>query len=133
MLYEMIVVAPNRAPYPFYLRLFPNNTSYSSAFQRTVVYSSGDNAFVYNWKDVKNAIFYEQVGGGGILVSWLQTTTNNKGEMHHITIQHESISFSHHMQGAHRWLDTTTVWFSLGTLVIAAPNGTLYVSVRRLL
>jgi len=132
MLYEMIVVVPNKAPYPITLVLLPNNTSYSSAFQRTTIYSSGDNALVYNWKDTPSCIFYEQVGGGGMLVSWLQTTTNNKGEMHHMTLQHDGFSLSQHMQVAHRWIDTTTVWSSLGTLVTGAPNGTLYVLVRRL-
>jgi hypothetical protein len=133
MLYEMIVVVPNRVLYPISLALFPNNTSYSSAFQRTTIYPQHDGGYVYNWKDTHSSILYEQVGGGGMLVSRLQTTTNNKGEMHHMTIQHDTFSLSLHMQVAHKWLDTTTVWFSLGTLVIGASNGTLYVLVRRLL
>jgi hypothetical protein len=132
MLYEMIVVVPNRASGAINLTLFPNNTSYSSAFQRTTIHPHGASPSVFNWKDAPSAIFYEQVGGGGMLISWLQTTTNNKGEMHHMTIQHGNASFSLHMQVAHRWLDTTTVWSSLGTLVIGASNGTLYVLVRRL-
>jgi hypothetical protein len=132
MLYEMIVVVPNRAPHSIYLGLFPNNTSYSSAFQRTTIYPQSDGGYVHNWKGISSYIFYEQVGGGGMLISWLQTTTNNKGEMHHMTIQHTDYSYSEQMQVAHRWLDTTTVWFSLGTLVIGASNGTLYVLVRRL-
>jgi len=132
ILYEMIVVVPNRVLYPIHLALFPNNTSYSSAFQRTTIYPQYDGGYAYNWKDTPNGILYEQVGGGGMLISWLQTTTNNKGEMHHMTIQHDTISLSLHMQVAHKWLDTTTVWFSLGTLAIGASNGTLYVLVRRL-
>jgi hypothetical protein len=131
-LYEMIVVVPNRASYAISMSLLPNNMTYSSAFQRTVIYSSGDSAAVYNWKDTPNAIYYEQIGGGGILISRLQTTTRNKGELHHMTLQHSGVPFSHHMQGAHRWNDTTIPWSSLGTLVIGAPNGTIYVSVRRL-
>ena len=132
MLYEMIVVVPNRATRAIYLVLYPNNTTYSSAFQRTVIYPHDSSVYVYNWKDTGHAIFYEQVGGGGILISWLQTTTTNKGEMHHITIQNSSYSVSIHMQIAHRWNDTTTVWSSLGTLWIDYPNGIIYVSVRRL-
>jgi len=132
MLYEMIVVVPNRATRAIYLVLYPNNTTYSSAFQRTVIYPHDSSVYVYNWKDTGHAIFYEQVGGGGMLISWLQTTTLNKGEMHHMTIQHSGFSFSQHIQVAHRWNDTTTVWFSLGTLSIGAPNGIVYVSVRRL-
>jgi len=67
-----------------------------------------------------------------MLITWLQTTTTNKGEMHHMTLQHSGVWFSFHMQVAHRWNDTTTVWSSLGTLSIDAPNGVIYVSVRRL-
>jgi len=133
VLYEMIVVVPNRIGRHLPLVLYPNNTAYSSAFQRTVIYPQLDNNFVYNWKDLWSCIFYEQVGGGGMLISWLQTTTNNKGEMHHMTVQNTQWSFSNHKQVAHRWNDTTTVWSSLGTLVIESPNETLYVSVRRLL
>ncbi len=133
MLYEMIVVVPNRVSSSINLDLFPNNMTYSSAFQRTTIYPSVTGPEVYNWKDTSSSIFYEQVGGGGILISWLQTTTNNKGEMHHMTIQRIGIPFSVHMQIAHRWNDTTTVWSSLGTLTISTSNGTIYVSVRRLL
>ena len=132
MLYEMIAVVPNRNTNAIYLALAPNNTTYSSAFRRTVLYPAYDSASAYNWKDAPSSIFYEQVGGGGMLISWLQTTTTNKGEMHHITIQHSGVLYSQHMQIAHRWNDTTTVWSSLGTLVIGAPNGVIYVSVRRL-
>ena len=67
-----------------------------------------------------------------MLISWLQTTTNNKGEMHHMTLQHSGAPFSLHMQVAHRWNNTTIPWSSLGTLEIGSPNGTIYVSVRRL-
>jgi len=130
-LYELIVLAP-RTSFPLYLFLYPNNTSYSNAFSRTVIYPNGSGVEVYNWKDTGSAIFYEQVGGGGMLVSWLQTMTSNKGEMHHMTLQHTGPNFSLHMQVAHRWNDTSTVWYSLGTLVITDANGTLYVSVRRL-
>jgi hypothetical protein len=133
MLYEMIVVVPNRLSYAIHMNLLPNNMTYSSAFQRTTMYSEGSSAAVYNWKDTPNSIFYEQIGGGGVLISWLQTTTRNKGEMHYMTLQHSGYSFSQHMQVAHRWNDTTIPWSSLGTLVIDAPNGTIYVSVRRLL
>lgn len=133
MLYEMVVIVPNRTSGHVNLFLFPNNTSYSSAFQRTVVYPSVDSGYVYNWKNTNSTIFYEQVVGGGMLVSWLQTTTQNKGEMHQMTLQHTGFSISFHMQGAHRWNDTTTVWSSLGTLTIGSANGTIYVSVRRLL
>jgi outer membrane murein-binding lipoprotein Lpp len=132
MLYEMIVVVPNRVSYAINIALHPNNTTYSSAFQRTVMYPSGDSSAVYNWKDTNIGIYYEQVGGGGVLVSWLQTTTRNKGEKHYMTLQHSGFSFSQHMQAAHRWNDTTIPWSSLGTLLIVAPNGTIYVSVRRL-
>ncbi len=134
MLYEMIVIVPNRLGHFIHLSLLPNNMTYSSAFQRTVVFPSGDSSVVYNWKDLSIGNFiYEQVGGGGMLVSWLQTTTGNKGEMHHMTLQHSGVNFSYHMQIAHRWNDTTTIWSSLGTLVIGASNRTIYVSVRRLL
>ncbi|MCC5994634.1 MAG: hypothetical protein LM587_03540 [Candidatus Aenigmarchaeota archaeon] len=132
MLYEMIVVVPNRTTNAINLVLYPNNTTYSSAFQRTVIYPHDSSIYVYNWKDTGHAIFYEQVGGGGMLISWLQTTTTNKGEMHHMTIQHSNSSFSLHMQIAYRWNDTTTIWSSLGTLRIQDPNGIVYVSVRRL-
>jgi hypothetical protein len=132
MLYEMIVVVPNRIVGAIYLALFPNNMTYSLAFQRTVFYPAPDNPAVYNWRDTGSAIYYEQVGGGGVLISWLQTTTRNKGEMHHMTLQHTSTPYSSHMQGAHRWNDTTTVWSSLGTLGIGAPNEVIYVSIRRL-
>jgi hypothetical protein len=132
MLYEMIVVVPNRIGYSVNLELFPNNMSYSSAFQRTTLYPSSDNQAVYNWKDTINFILYEQVGGGGVLISLLQTTTGNKGEIHYMTLQNTNASFSCHMQVAHRWNDTTTVWSSLGTLVIGSPNGIIYVSIRRL-
>ncbi len=133
MLYEMVIVVPNRVSFPISIFLLPNNLTYSSAFQRTTIYSAGDSPAVYNWKDRPSSIFYEQVGGGGVLVSWLQTTTNNKGEIHHMTIQHSGSPFSQHMQVAHRWNDTTTVWSSLGTLTIGGANGTIYVSIRRLL
>jgi hypothetical protein len=133
MLYELIVVVPNRTTRGINILLYPNNTTYSSAFQRTSIYPESDGTNVYNWKDTHSVIHYECVGGGGTLISWLQTTTTNKGEMHHITRHSTDNSISFHVQSAHRWNDTTTVWSSLGTLIIEASNGTLYVSVRRLM
>ncbi len=132
-LYQMIIIVPNRVAVPINISLLPNNLTYSFAFQRTVIYPDGDNSFVYNHKDNINSILYEQVGGGGVLVSWLQTTIANKGEMHYMTIQHTGLSFSQYIQGAHRWNNTTTVWSLLGTLTISRANGIVYVSVRRLL
>jgi len=131
LLYELIILAP-RASSAMHIGLYPNNTSYANAFNRTVIYPNGSGAEVYNWKDTPSSIFYEQIGGGGMLVSWLQTMTSNKGEMHHMTLQYSGLSFSYHMQVAHRWNDTTTIWSSLGTLTIGSANGTLYVLVRRL-
>jgi hypothetical protein len=69
--------------------------------------------------------------GTGISVIWLQTTTQCKsvyclsnylaGSNHEIYV----LSF--------KWLDTTTVWSSLGTLTISGNLGTVYVLVRRIL
>ncbi len=132
-LYELIILVPNRVAYPVNIFLLPNNLTYQSAFQRTVMYPNNSDGAVFNFKDNPSVIFYEQVGGGGMLVSWLQTTTGNKGEMHHMTVQHSGLNFSSHMQGAHRWNNTTTVWSSLGTLTIGASHGLIDVSVRRLL
>jgi len=59
MLYEMIVVVPNRKTNAIGLVLYPNNTTYSSAFRRTVVYPDGSSSNVYNWKDAPSSIYYE--------------------------------------------------------------------------
>jgi hypothetical protein len=132
LLYQLIVLVP-RTSSGIYLFLHPNNTTYTSAFQRTAIYPSGSNEAVYNWKINISVMFYEQVGGGGMLVSLLQTMTTNKGEMHFITAQHTALGFSLYTVGSHRWNDTSTVWSSLGTLRIENSNGTLIVLVRRLL
>jgi len=126
-LYELICIIPNRASYAIHMNLFPNNTGYASAFQRTTIFPDGNNSSVLNWKDTRNIILYEQIGGGGMLVSLLQTTTGSKNEMHRMILLSNQP-----MQGAHKWNDTTTVWSSLGTLQIDSANGTIYILVRRL-
>jgi hypothetical protein len=131
-LYEMIIITPNRAYGRIDIFLLPNNLTYSSAFRRTVILPHND-SYVFNWKDNPNSIVYEQVGAGGMLISLLQTTTTSKGELHHIVAHSFSFSYAYHLQIAHRWNDTTTVWSSLGTLVIENPNGVVYVLVRRLI
>ncbi len=133
MLYEMIVVVSERRNTALHLTLLPNNMTYSSAFQRTVIYPNGIDASVNNMKFTLDSISYQQVGGGGTLVSWLQTTTMNKGEKHFMTLHYSGVSISYFMLGSHRWNNTITVWSSLGTLTINAPNGTIHVSIRRLL
>ncbi len=132
MLYKMVIVVPNRVFSFISMSLLPNNLTYSSAFQRTVIFPNVDSSVVSNVKDSRNSILYEQVGGGGMLVSWLQTTKNNKGEIHYMTTQTLGHSYSHHIYGSHRWNDTTNVWSSLGTLNISRANGIIYVSIRRL-
>ncbi len=133
MLYEMIVVVSERRNRPLSLTLLPNNMTYSSAFQVTLIYPNVFETSVNNMKIRSDSIYYPQVGGGGTLVSWLQTTTRNKGEKHFVSLHYSSESISYFMLGANRWDDTTTVWSSLGTLTINAPNGTIHVSIRRLL
>ena len=133
MLYEMIVVVPNRKIHTIGLTLHPNNTIYPSVFQRTVIYPAHNTSTVYSSTSELTSIRYERVGGGGTLISWLQTTKASKGEIHHTAVLESGYHYPHYTQGVHRWDDTITVWSSLGTLRIDQTNGVIYVLVRRLI
>ncbi len=135
MLYQLIIFVSNRVNGSPDIHLDPNNIIYSSAFRRTYIQpsTSATDSSVSNVKNTLSRITYHAVGGGGQLISWLQTTTTNKGEMHFSAIQNANLSVAYFLQGSHRWNDTTTVWSSLGTLSISSANGTIYVLVRRVL
>ncbi|DAD54630.1 TPA: conserved hypothetical protein [Aquificae Conch Spring virus] len=154
ILYQLIVVAPRSSGF-INLELFPNNTSYTNAFERYSMYpssigyltgawlgysyddgyylvtsSGSSNVFVWE-RAVQHRILYPSIIGGGMLISCLQTMRQNKGEMHYAMI-HASSNYPRYIQGTNRWNDIAVDWISLGSLVASAQNGTITVFVRRL-
>jgi hypothetical protein len=126
-LYQLFISIPQYTIGSCIIQLYPNNQTYVGAFSTRMLIASGTGVSfsAYN----SNYIYCGD--GTGISVIWLQTTTECKS----------AYCLSQYLFGSNhqfhflslKWINTTTVWSSLGTLTVESNLGTIYVLVRRIL